>query len=65
MIYNKLDGTTSSRFKIGKSGPVLEKDTNKLRVIAGDYEFIIGDDEIENILGTIVQDPSDIRSIAS
>ena len=24
MIYHKLDGTTSSKFKIGKGGPVLD-----------------------------------------
>jgi len=36
MIYSKIDGTTSQKFKVGKDGPVLESDTGKLKITEGD-----------------------------
>ena len=32
MIYNKLDGTTSNAFKIGKRGPKLENQDGVLKI---------------------------------
>jgi hypothetical protein len=52
MIYNRLDGTTSKSFKIGKHGPSIKNSNGDLKVsiqtldeIPG-YEFLIGTDEI-------------------
>jgi len=53
MIYNKLEGTTSQSFSIGKNGVSIANENGQLKVIVpvvgGNdfYEFIIGVDELE------------------
>jgi len=52
MIYNKLEGTSSQNFRLGKNGVVISNDQGRLKVIvpiidsADSYEFIVGADEI-------------------
>jgi hypothetical protein len=61
MIYNKLEGTTSKSFKLGKNGVIVESlDSGELKIITNDYEFILGSDEVEGLLGD-----NDQRTIAS
>jgi hypothetical protein len=52
MIYNKLEGTTSKSFKLGKNGVIVESlDSGGLKIVTKDYEFILGTDEVEGLLG--------------
>jgi hypothetical protein len=51
MIYNKLEGTTSKSFKLGKNGVIVESlDSGELKIVTKDYEFILGTDEVEGLL---------------
>jgi hypothetical protein len=51
MFYNKLQGTTSSSFKLGKNGVNIETlQGGELRIVTKDYEFILGNDEVEGLL---------------
>jgi hypothetical protein len=51
MIYNKLEGTTSKSFKLGKNGVIVESlDSGELKIVTKDYEFILGSDEVEGLL---------------
>jgi len=50
MIYNKLDGTTSKSFKLGKNGITFESlSDGTLKIYTESYEFILGNDEVEGL----------------
>jgi hypothetical protein len=50
MIYNKLDGTTSKSFKLGKNGVTIESmETGELKIYTRDYVFILGKEEVESL----------------
>jgi hypothetical protein len=62
MIYNKLEGTSSKSFSLGKNGVTIETtQAGELRILTSGYEFILGKDEVESVLG----EENNIRTIAS
>lgn len=50
MFYNKLQGTTSSSFRLGKNGVNIETlQGGELRIVTKDYEFLLGKSEVEGL----------------
>jgi hypothetical protein len=50
MIYNKLQGTTSKSFILGKNGVLIETlETGELQIVTKDYQFILGKEEVEGL----------------
>jgi hypothetical protein len=50
MFYNKLQGTTSSSFRLGKNGVNIETlQGGELRIVTKDYEFVLGKSEVEEL----------------